>query len=116
MSGNQISVKGHFNFIEALENPNVKSIMITLVSNTLTVYDRFIQVAKSTIDFNTKGLKYAIEQHNQGLKGAKWDSSTIRTDDLDKWENGKDAGTNVRMVFLGGLVRCGIIIEFPLYL
>ncbi len=106
VSGNQITQKGHISFMEALESSNVKSVMITLIHNTLTVYDKINQAAQSTIDFTTKFLKYSIEQHNQGLKGTKWDGSTVRTDDLNKWKNCKDVGTNVGMGFLGGLIKC----------
>lgn len=106
VSGNNITQKGHISFMEVLESPNVKSLMVTLIHNTLTVYDKVNQAAQSTIDFTTKFLKYSVEQHNQGLKGTKWDGSTVRTDDLDKWKNCKDVGTNVGMGFLGGLIKC----------
>lgn len=113
VSGNQITQKGHISFMEALESPNVKSVMITLIHNTLTVYDKINQAAQSTIDFINKGLKYTVAQHNQGLKGTKWDGSTVRTDDLNKWKNCKDVGANVGMGYAAGFIKCGGLIEFP---
>ena len=55
----------------------------------------------------------AVEQHNQGLKGTKWDGSTVRTDDLDKWKNCKDTGSNLGMGFMAGLVKCSPLARNP---
>lgn len=113
VSGNHITPTGHLFFAQALESKNIKNLMITLTVNSLTIYDKINQAAKSTIEFVTKGLKYTIEQHNQSLKGTKWDGSSVRTDDVNKWKNCKDVASNVGMGYLSGFIKCAPLMEFP---
>lgn len=113
VSGNNITEKGHIRFMEALESPNVKSIMISLVQNITDFQTKVDKALKSTVDFVTKGLKYTIEQHNKDMKGTKWDGTTVRTDNLDKWKNCKEVGQNVQKGFIGGLIKCGSTPKTP---
>ncbi len=115
VSGNNITDVGHKKLIEGMESPNssAKGLMITLVQNIVDINNTIDKALKSTVDFVTKGLKYTIEQHNKEMKGTKWDGTTVRTDSLDKWKNCKEVGQNVQKGFIGGLIKCGPLIENP---
>ena len=113
LSGNKISKEGHKSLMTALDSPKVKSVMVALVQNISSFYDKSDKAVKATIDFVTKGLKYTIDEHNKGLKGTKWDSTTVRTDSMDKWKNCKEVGQNVQKGFIGGLIKCMPLAEAP---
>ena len=115
ISGNNITDVGHKKLMEGVESPNssAKGLMITLVQNIVDINNTIDKALKSTVDFVTKGLKYTIEQHNKEMKGTKWDGTTVRTDSLDKWKNCKEVGQNVQKGFIGGLIKCGPLIENP---
>ena len=101
---------GHKSLMTALESPKVKSMMVTLVQNITNLQNKTDKAVKATVDFLNKGLKYAIAEHNKGLKGTKWDGTTVRTDSMDKWKNCKEVGKNVEMGFFGGLLKCSPLV------
>lgn len=111
LAGNKITKDGFKSFLAGLENPKVKSIMITLEQNIVDINNTMKKAAKSTVDFITKGLKYAVDEHNKDMKGTKWDGTTVRTDSMDKWKNCKEVGQNVEMGFFGGLLKCSPLVE-----
>jgi hypothetical protein len=113
LSGNNITAIGYNHLMTALEAPEVRSIMVTLVKNIVDLNQTVDQAMRNTIDFVTKGLRYAVEQHNQGLQGTKWDVNTVRTDSLDKWKNCKEVGQNLQKGFIGGLIKCMPLAKNP---
>lgn len=113
LSGNKITKDGHKSLMTSLDNPKVKSVMVTLVQNITNLQNKTDKAVKATVDFLNKGLKYAIAEHNKGLKGTKWDGTTVRTDSMDKWKNCKEVGKNVEMGFFGGLIKCMPLVEAP---
>jgi hypothetical protein len=65
------------------------------------------------VDFVTKGLKYAIDEHNKDMKGTKWDGTTVRTDSMDKWKSCKEVEQNVQKGVIGGLIKCSATPKTP---
>ena len=114
LSGNNITKDGYKSLMTGLESPNVKSMMVTLVQNQINFHDKANKAFKTTVDFVTKGLKYAIDEHNKdNIIGTKWDTNTVRTDSMDKWKNCKEVGLNVNIAIAGGLIKCGVLVENP---
>lgn len=111
LSGNKVTKEGHKSLMTALDSPKVKSIMVGLVQNIVDVNNTIDKAVKSTVDFLSKALQYTIEEHNKGLKGTKWDGSSVRSDSMDKWKNCKEVVKNVGMGFVGGLVKCSPLVE-----
>jgi hypothetical protein len=113
VSGNNITKDGYKSLMTGLESPNVKSMMVTLVQNQINFYDKTNKAFKDTVDFVTKGLKYAIDEHNKDMKGTKWDGTTVRTDSMDKWKNCKEVEQNVQKGVIGGLIKCSATPKTP---
>ena len=113
LSGNKITKEGHKSLMAALDSPKVKSIMVGLVQNVVDVNNTIDKAVKSTLDFLSKALQYTIEEHNKGLKGTKWDGSSVRSDSMDKWKNCKEVGQNIQKGVIGGLIKCLPLSEVP---
>ena len=107
VSGNNITKDGYKSLMTGLESPKVKSMMVTLIQNQINFHDKANKAFKTTVDFVTKGLKYAIDEHyKDNIIGTKWDTNTVRTDSMDKWKNCKEVGLNVNIAITGGLIKC----------
>jgi hypothetical protein len=113
LSGNKVTKEGHKSLMTALDSPKVKSIMVGLVQNIADANNTIDKAVKSTLDFLSKGLQYTIEEHNKGLKGTKWDGSSVRSDSMDKWKNCKEVGQNIQKGAIGGLIKCLPLSEAP---
>jgi hypothetical protein len=113
VSGNNITKDGYKSLMTSLESTNVKSMMVTLVQKQINFYDKTNKAFKDTVDFVTKGLKYAIDEHNKDMKGTKWDGTTVRTDSMDKWKSCKEVEQNVQKGVIGGLIKCSATPKTP---